>query len=138
MRSQESTSQDQMVHVQTVISLDLLHEVKKLANTPYTKEAIATAIEHFVSCPHVRIRSKLERDVTFGKTKALQLFHELLYALKESLEAIPDVKRNAFFEEYDKLNITPFNECDPSLHFKGVRLLLNGILHAIRDNDEMV
>ncbi len=127
-----------MVHVQTVISLDILHEVKKLANTPYTKEAIATAIEHFVSCPHVRLQSKLIRDATQGRTKVLQLFHELLYALKESLETVPDVKRNAFFEEYDKLGITPFNECDPSLHFKGISLLLNGILHAIRNNDEMV
>ncbi|MFO7967435.1 MAG: DUF5371 family protein [Archaeoglobaceae archaeon] len=42
-----------IVHAQTLLSEELLNELKKKTGEKATKDAITTAVEHYLTCQHV-------------------------------------------------------------------------------------
>lgn len=61
-----------IVHAQTVLSLDVLEELKRKTGEPATKDALAKAIEHYLICPYTHeesLEKKLEEVVKKKKKK---------------------------------------------------------------------
>jgi len=51
------------VHAQTVLPEDVLEELKKKTGEMTTKDALAKAVEHYLTCPYTHeepLRKKLE------------------------------------------------------------------------------
>lgn len=53
----------EIVHAQTVLSEDMLNELKKKTGEQATKDAIASAVDHFLRCSYTQeepLKGKLE------------------------------------------------------------------------------